>query len=395
MFGSPTIAGGRIFLSGDAGRVVALALDGGRTLWTFPTGASLRSTPAVADGKVYVGGGDSGVFYALDAATGTPVWSFPTGDRLTYATPTVVDGTVYFGTGWGEGNGGWVYALDAETGALRWKTFVGAEIYFAPAVGGGRVYAASYEAQRLVALDAVTGTELWSLDRENDSFAAMPTYSDGRVYAATNNFDTGVGSVLAIDAGSGALVWEAKGHGDGAGNAPIAFAGLVIAGSSANNWVAAYDRDTGERRWVAPIGSAISNSQLVADGVVVGGSQQDHRAWALDAYSGSLLWEDTLSDNVLSAPALADGRLVVADRSGVVRAYEAPGTVAGTVTDASGAPLDAEVRVVGAAASARTDGEGRFELRQRPGTYTVEARAYGYVAARADLTVRSGQTTEA
>ena len=68
----------------------------------------------------------------------------------------MVDGTVYFGTGWGEGNGGWVYALDAVTGALRWKAFVGAQIYFAPAVGGGRVYAASYDAQRLVAFDAAT-----------------------------------------------------------------------------------------------------------------------------------------------------------------------------------------------------------------------------------------------
>src|SRR5918998_1544780 len=328
MFASPVLAGGRIYISGDRGRVLAFDADDGSTVWTATTGASTRSTPAVSNGRVYVGGGDSGVFHALDAATGASVWSFATGDRLTYAAPTVVDGTVYFGTGWGTGNGGWVYALDATTGTLRWKSFVGAQIYFAPAVGGGRVFAASYDTQRLVALDAATGAELWELTREDDSFAAMPAYSAGRLYVATNNFDTGAGSVLAVDAETGDLLWEAEGHGDAAGNAPVAFAGLVIAGSSVNNWVVAYDRDTGERRWVSPIGAAVSNSQLVADGILVGGSQQDHRAWALDAYRG-----------------------------GGVHAYEAPGTVTGTVTDAGGAALDAEVRIIGTAASASTDPE--------------------------------------
>ncbi|HEX7254833.1 MAG TPA: carboxypeptidase regulatory-like domain-containing protein [Gaiellaceae bacterium] len=395
MFASPVVADGRIHVSFDGGSVTTLDLDDGETLWTFGTGASLRSTPAVANGRVYVGGGDSGTFHALDAATGAPVWSFSTGDRLTYTTPTVVGGAVYFGTGWGTGNGGWVYALDAESGTLRWKTFVGAQIYFAPAVGGGNVYAASYDAQRLVALDAETGSERWSLTRASDSFAAMPSYDAGRLYVATNNFDTGAGSVLAVDAETGDVVWEAAGHGDAAGHAPVVYADLVIAGSSLNNWVVAYDRDSGERRWTHSVGAAVSNSQLGADGVIVGGSQQDSRVWALDAYTGDLLWEDTLSSNVLSAPAFADGRLVVADRFGVIRAYEAPGTVAGTVTDANGAGLDAEIRVVETGVSVRTDPvTGEFELAHRPGTYRVEARAYGYVAASAELTVRSGQRVE-
>ncbi|HWN22577.1 MAG TPA: carboxypeptidase regulatory-like domain-containing protein, partial [Gaiellaceae bacterium] len=393
-FASPVIADDRIHVAFDGGRLNALDLDDGETLWTFTTGAAFRSTPAVADGKVYVGGGDSGRFHALDAATGEPLWSYETGDRLTYAAPAVVDGTVYFGTGWGTDNGGWVYALDATTGALRWKHFVGPQIYFAPAVGGGRVYAASYDAQRLAALDAATGEEIWSLGRSGDSFAAMPAYDGEQLYVATNNFDTGAGSVLAIDAATGELLWEAEGHGDGAGNAPVVFGDLVIAGSSANNWVVAYDRATGERVWVHPVGAAVSNSQLAADGVLVGGSQQDHRVWALDAYSGDLLWEDTVSDNVLSAPALADGRLVVADRSGVVRAYEAPGTVAGTVTGPGGGPLDAEVRVPETGDSVRTNpATGAYELPHRPGEYVLEAYAYGHLVATATVTIRSGQRT--
>ena len=222
-----------------------------------------------------------------------------------------------------------MYALDADTGALRWKSFVGAEVYFAPAVGGGRVYAASYDEQRLAAFDAETGEELWSISRTGDSFAAMPSYDAEQLYVATNNFDTGAGSVLALDAATGELLWEAEGHGDAA----VTRRSRSVSSSSPARARTTGSSPTtgrrGERAWVHPVGAAVSNSQLAADGVIVGGSQQDHRVWALDAYSGELLWEDTLSDNILSAPALADGRLVVADRSGVVRAYEAPGTIAG------------------------------------------------------------------
>lgn len=393
MFSSPVIADGSIYLPTDNGQLTSLDLDDGTTRWTFAAGPNLRGTPAVADGRVYLGGGDSGVFYALDAGTGQPLWTYPTGDRLTYATPTVVDGRVYFGTGWGEGNGGWVYALDAATGALVWRTFIGAQIYFAPAVGGGRVYAGSYDARRLVALDLATGAEVWALTRAADSFAAMPTYHDGTRYVGTNDFATGIGSILAVVTATGSLRWEASGHGDAAGIAPIAYDDLVIAGSNANNWVAAYDRATGEREWVTPAGSAVSNSQLLVDGAVVGGSQLDHRAWALDAYTGDLRWEVTLGDNVLSAPALADGRLVVAVRNGEVTAFEAPGSVTGTVTNEDGEPLGATVRVAETGAATATDpATGRFALDHRPGTYTVEVYSYGFKPFTRHVTVRSGRT---
>ena len=392
-FSSPVVGDDTVYLTTDQGGVHALDLDSGELQWSFATANGQRSTPAVAGGLVYVGGGVSGFFYALDADTGEPAWSYPTGDFLTYATPTVVEGTVYFGTGFTEGNGGWVYALDAATGELTWRTFVGAQLFFAPAIHGGLVYAASFDARRLVALDASTGALVWELTRGADTFLSMPTVDDGRVFAATSGLDEVSGSLLSLDAATGALLWEQPQHGDGAGNAPVAFDDLVIAGSTVNNWVRAYDRGTGAVRWVAPIGSAVSNSQLAADGVVVGGSQQDHRAWALDAYTGDLLWEATVDDNVLSAPALSDGRLLVADRSGAVHAFEAPGTVSGVVTDQDGTPLAATLRLAGTDEETATDpASGTFTLSARAGDYTLEARSYGYLLASAAVTLRSGQS---
>ncbi len=394
LFGSPVIAGGRAYLATDAGRLFALDLDDGTIAWSFTASTNFRTTPAIADGRVYFGGGDDGIFYAVDAESGEPQWTYGTSDRLTYTTPTIVDGRVYFGTGWGEGNGGWVYALDAATGALVWRTFIGAQIFFAPAVADGMVFAASYDAGRLVALDADTGEERWALARDSDSFAAIPTYAQGVVYIGTGDFDTGAGSILAVDAATGALRWEAAGHGDAAGSAPIVHGDLVIVGSNITNWVAAYDRATGAPAWVSPIGSAVSNGQLAADGLVVGGSQQDHRAWAIDAYTGGLRWEVTLDDNVLAAPALADGRLVVATRSGQVTAFEAPGTVTGVITDDTGEPLGATVRIAVTGVSVTSDpATGAYTLTHRPGAYTLDFDAYGFVRASLDITIRSGRMT--
>jgi len=54
------------------------------------------SSPAVANGVVYVGNEDKRL-YAIDAATGKEKWRFATGDRVV-ASPSVVNGIVYVGS---------------------------------------------------------------------------------------------------------------------------------------------------------------------------------------------------------------------------------------------------------------------------------------------------------
>ncbi len=94
LFASPSSPTGASTSPFDNGRLNALDLDDGSTLWTFTTGAAFRSTPAVVDGRVYVGGGDSGSSTRSTRRPARPIWAYATGDRLTYTAPTVVDGTV-------------------------------------------------------------------------------------------------------------------------------------------------------------------------------------------------------------------------------------------------------------------------------------------------------------
>ena len=54
------------------------------------------SSPAVADGKVFVGSYDDKV-YCLNAATGAFIWSYTTGNYVD-SSPAVADGIVYVGS---------------------------------------------------------------------------------------------------------------------------------------------------------------------------------------------------------------------------------------------------------------------------------------------------------
>jgi outer membrane protein assembly factor BamB len=94
------------------------------------------SSPAVGDGRVYIGSNDS-VFTAHDADTGAIVWSR---EIQSYnSSPAVVNGVVYAGGGLG------LYMLDAATGTTL-KTFdVGFAYYSSPVVVNGMVYVGSFD----------------------------------------------------------------------------------------------------------------------------------------------------------------------------------------------------------------------------------------------------------
>jgi outer membrane protein assembly factor BamB len=73
------------------------------------------SSPAVANGVVYVGSVDGNV-YALNASTGAKLWSFNAGDVVA-SSPAVANGVVYIGSFDNK-----VYAFDQTGGALVRRT---------------------------------------------------------------------------------------------------------------------------------------------------------------------------------------------------------------------------------------------------------------------------------
>ena len=147
-------------------------------VWSFTTGSGVYSSPAVADGVVYVGSQDVNV-YALSAATGAKVWSVPTEGGV-FSSPAVADRVVYVGSQ--DRN---VYALSAATGAKAWTFPTGGGVQSSPAVADGVVYVGS-EDGNVYALSADGGAELWSFTAGGQIYAP-PAVADGVVYVGSND----------------------------------------------------------------------------------------------------------------------------------------------------------------------------------------------------------------
>ena len=235
---SPAVANGAVYIGSEDDNVYALSAATGAKLWNFITGASIRfSSPAVANGTVYIGSEDDNV-YALNASTGAKLWSFTTGGSVE-SSPTVANGVVYVGSL--DGN---VYALNASTGAKLWSFTTGGNVYSSPAVANGVVYVGSADAN-VYALNAATGAKLWSFTTGASIVFSSPAVANGVVYVGSQD-----GNVYALNAATGAELWSFT---------------------------------TGEHRPLFP---------AVANGVVYVGSE-DGNVYALNAATGAKLWSFT------------------------------------------------------------------------------------------------------
>jgi len=66
------------------------------TLWRYTTNRAVLSSPAVADGKVFIGSSDMTV-YCLDEENGTVIWTYQTGGAV-FSGTTIANGKIIVGS---------------------------------------------------------------------------------------------------------------------------------------------------------------------------------------------------------------------------------------------------------------------------------------------------------
>ena len=102
---TPAVSGGTVFAASRNRRLTALDAGSGAVRWRFDFGPELPfpwgwdywvSSPVVAGRRVFVGAGDGGL-YALEASTGRRIWRLSTGGRIR-SSPAIADGVVYVGS---------------------------------------------------------------------------------------------------------------------------------------------------------------------------------------------------------------------------------------------------------------------------------------------------------
>ncbi len=146
----PVLSGDFVYLGlNGTDRLVALDLETGAEVWSFPAGGPIRRPPAVHNGAVYFAS-DDGYCYCLDSATGRVRWKYFGGPAHKYvlgngrlisqwaarAGVLVKEGTVYFASGVWPFMGTFVQALDAETGRVVWQNTDSSNFYSLHPHGG-------------------------------------------------------------------------------------------------------------------------------------------------------------------------------------------------------------------------------------------------------------------
>jgi outer membrane protein assembly factor BamB len=310
---SPDVANGIVYVgSATDGNVYALNMTTGVTVWQFKTGNAVYSSPAVANGIVYVGSSDDDV-YALNATTSAVtnrlVWKYPTGGGVE-SSPAIANGVVYVGS-----DDNRTYALNATTGALVWEYTTGYDVRSSPAVANGVVYVGSWD-RNVYALNATTTavtnrlvwkyTTGWTVD-------SSPAVANGIVYVGSDD-----DKVYAINATTGKQVWNYT-TGFDVYSSPAVANGIVYVGSDDDN-VYALITTTGTLVWKYTTGGYVESSPAVANGTVYVGSD-DNNIYALNAATGALVWKYKTSSAVYSPPAVASGSVYVGGWDGNVYAF--------------------------------------------------------------------------
>jgi outer membrane protein assembly factor BamB len=314
--------------------------------WGYPTGGAVISSPAVANGIVYVGSND-GSLYALSTATGKLRWSYATGGPIT-SSPAVTDNRVFVYS-----SGGVFYALNATTGQLLWKRSIGADSDSSPVTAGDNVYVGTYYDGNLYAFNQATGSMLWNYPTRGalDS----PAVANGIVYVGSQD-----GHVYAVNASTGAKVWT-RSTGPIVGSSPAVASGQVYVGTndgtvyelSASNGTVTHSAtpdgspirtspavggglvyvgtDYGRTyalnpttlavKWQAPTGFSLRSSPALANGVLyIGGGDYWHM-YGFNAASGAVLWDNYTGADIWSSPAIANGRVYVGSYDQYIYAF--------------------------------------------------------------------------
>jgi polyvinyl alcohol dehydrogenase (cytochrome) len=313
----------------------AITLESARGLrvaWTFDAGAYVASTPAVADGTVYIQSPRGTI--ALDAETGAERWR--NASVAGTSSPTIIDGELYI-----NGGNSVLHRLDPASGEELWRAEIdghpAAAGFSSPVLADDLVIVGSASVEEvsavanatfrggMVAFDRSTGEERWryyTVDPPYNGVAMWSTASVdeelGLVYGTVgNNYTEEAGptsdSIFALRLETGELAWIRQlSEGDvftipsprspdsDFGTNPILFEAtidgeeraLLGAGQKSGMfWV--LDRETGEVVWSrhvsggsALIGGVFNNGAYDGERIVVAGNNGESDGPGSEASNG-------------------------------------------------------------------------------------------------------------
>lgn len=289
--GGLAVDGGRLFVTSAFAFIAALDAATGQEIWRQDLNAPITSPPAVQGNRVFVTAADS-TMWSMDVATGRIDWTNAGTDSITTvargAAPAISGDLVILPSKAGE-----LTAMRRANGGVAWTSVVAgrrtgaayaaiSSITGDPVVESGRIYAANHQG-RLVALDARSGSEIWTAGEA----AFGPVWPvGGSVFLISDE-----NRLLRLNAADGRLIWA------------VALP-LYEPVRRERNRLAIFAQHgpvlAGGRLWVAS-----------SDGALRG----------FDPVSGNMMVETAVPGGAASAPVVAGQTLFVLGRDGTLHAF--------------------------------------------------------------------------
>lgn len=303
------------FYSGNAsGRIHALDVDTGASLWDFDTVDTMHDTSPNIWGNTAVNSG-GGAWYppSIDTASNTTFWG--TGNPAPFAgTPTYPNGSSRPGDNLYSDS---ILALDHATGALDWyqqakahdltdADFMSTPVLATVSIGGQPrdIAIGSGKLGKVIAYDRQTGQVLWTTpvgQHQNDTLDPLPAgdtsvmpgvlggvetplaFAEGVVFVPVVNLastynptsssvsppdpNTGTGELVALDASDGSVVWQQP-YGAIVLGAATVVNDLVFT-ATFDGVIRALDRATGAEVWSYATGESINAWPAVAGNTIL------------------------------------------------------------------------------------------------------------------------------
>lgn len=269
---------------------------------------------------VYIGA-CSGVFSAIDRTSGMPLWLYDIkadGNQTEFhGNPVATKDRIFIGTDGAEI--GHVYAFDPARGDVAWKyAHQGKASSGFPSdvlLAGDRVIAVTVD-ERVVALNAASGAEVWSfsIGTQRRRVGISPALANGRVFFGSSN-----GAVYAIDARTGTQLW--KRQLDAPTSTAIAVSGEDIVVGTAGRMAYRLRASNGRVLASLELKEVPKDTPVVNDrGVYV---TTPTEFVLIDSKLRRILWRaESKSEWTSPRPRLWRGSVVVGDREGTVYALD-------------------------------------------------------------------------
>ena len=300
---SAAIAGATVYVGVESADLLAIDLQTGKLRWKYRAQDGIgESSPLVHDGVVYIGD-LGGLLHAVRATDGKELWTFKTGAEIR-SSPIVTGNRVLIGSY--DSN---LYCLSARDGKLLWKFATSNYVHATPVISEGVVYLAGCD-EIFRGIRIADGKQVMEISSGGYTGASPAMVGHWAFFGTFNN------EVLGIDVRPHRIIWRYENperHFPFYSSA-AAFPDRIVVGGR-DKLIHCLNAKTGKAIWTFATGARVDSSPAIAGDRVYVGSN-DGKFYVLDLATGKKVWAFETGSPLSASPAIAAGRVVIGSQDG-------------------------------------------------------------------------------